>query len=96
MPGGGGPAARHESLFAGRLLIQVLFEDIERVSMVVLHADGTQDRAHGTRCTSLFPNDFPHISRSNTQPQYSAFFAVHSFNDYSLRVIHQSLRDLGD
>jgi len=96
MSGRNGRAARGKRLFAWSLLVQMLLEYVQSVPVVVLHADCTQDRTHGARGTSLFTNDFPYISRSNTQPQHSTLFAVHCFHDYRLRVIHQSLRDLGD
>ena len=88
--------ARRERLFGGYLFVEVLFEDVKGVSMVVLHADRTQDRTHGARCTSLFSNDFPYVPWSNAESQNSTFFTVYSFDYYRSRVIHQSLSDLGD
>ena len=50
-----------ERLFAVNVLFQVLFEDIKGIPVMVLHADCTENRTHGTCCTALFPNDFPDV-----------------------------------
>jgi len=62
------PGGRGGDLFAGGVVIQVLFENIERIPMMVLHADCTQNRAHGTRGSALFPNDFAYIPGGDAEP----------------------------
>lgn len=57
-----------ERLFAVRLFFQVLFEDIKGIPVMVLHADRTENRTHGTCCTALFPNDFPDVPGGDAQP----------------------------
>jgi hypothetical protein len=85
-----------ERLFGVRLFFQVLFEDIKGIPVMVLHADRTENRTHGTCCTALFPNDFPDVPGGDAQPQYCAFFSFNGFNIYRIWVIHQSLSYLGD
>ncbi len=60
----------------------VLFKNIERVAMMVLHADSAKNRTDGTRSTALFANHLTHIRGGNAQAQHSAFVSLNRlYND---------------
>src|ERR1700746_2204558 len=69
--------------------VLILFEDVESVSMMMLHADGPEDGPHGPCCAPLLSDYLADIAGSHAQPQHSALLAFDSFNYNSVRLVDQ-------
>jgi hypothetical protein len=68
----------------------VLFQNIQRVAMVKLHAHRAQDGTHGARRSALFADHLAHIRRSHTQAQHSIFIPGYSLHFDCLWIVNQS------
>lgn len=67
-------------LCAGTRSVVILFEDVQRVTVMVLHAHCAENRSDGSGRASLFPDHFTHIGGGNPEPQHSAFFPFDRFD----------------
>src|SRR5580698_3679231 len=81
-------------LVAGRSLL-VLFQDVEGVAMVVLHADGTEDGADGTRGAALFADHLAYVGRCDVEAQRGAIFFFYFFDLNVRGNVHQSAGNSG-
>ena len=81
-------------LFA-RSSVLILFQNIERVAVMVLHADSPQNGSHGPRSTPLLAYHFADIAGCNSQSQNGALLAFYSFNNDCTGFIHQGAGNFG-
>ena len=85
-----------QKLLTRRTFILMFFKNIQRVTVMVFHADSTKYGAHRTRCAPLFTDDLANVTWSHTKFKHSALISFYGFHDYCSWVIHKSLRDLCD
>jgi hypothetical protein len=78
------------------LAFVVFFEDVKRVAMVQLHADGAEDSAHRAGGAALFPDDFAYVLRRNAEFKNGIFVAVDRLNFNGRRLIYECPRDFAD
>jgi hypothetical protein len=78
------------------LLAFVFFEDVERVPVVELHADGSENGTHGPGSTPLLADNLAHILRSDPESEDGIFIPIHRFHVDSGRLIDQGLSDLAN
>jgi hypothetical protein len=83
-------------LFAGTRCVMILFEDIQRVPVVVFHAHSAENRSHRSRCASLLPDHLPYIGGCNPEPKHGALVAFHRLYQHGFRNIDERPRDLID
>ena len=75
-------------LFAGSSPVVVFLENVQCVTVVVLHAHGAENRSYRSCRASLFSDYFSHIGGSNPEPQDGALVPLHRFNLDGFRNIH--------
>lgn len=66
----------------------VFFENIQRVTVVVLHAHRAENRSDRSSCASLLPDHFSHICGGNPEPQNCAFVPLDRFDLHGFGDIH--------
>ena len=75
----------------------VFFQDIERVAVMELHADGAQDRADGAGGSALLADDFADVLGSNLEPEDSVLLAGNGLHlDCSRLRIGREPGDIAD
>ena len=85
-----------DALVSAILGFVVLFEDVERVAMVQLHADGAEDGAYRARGAPLFADDLADVVRRDPQLQDRVIVAVDGCDFDCRRLIDQGDSDLPD
>jgi hypothetical protein len=73
----------------------ILFQYVERVTVMVFHAHRSQNGSHGPRRSALLSNYFANIRRRNAKAKNCIFRAFYGFNDYSIRLVDQGAGDFG-
>lgn len=76
-------------ILAGSGSLVILFEYVERVAVMVLHADSAKNGSHRARGASLLPDHFSHISGRNPEPEHRALVSFHRFDNDCLGSINQ-------
>lgn len=66
----------------------ILFKNVQRVTMVVFHANSAENCSDGSCRASLFPDHFPHVRRGDPEPQHGALVPFDRLNFDGLRNIH--------
>ena len=79
---------------AGLFRVVVFFEDVKRVAVVKLHADGAEDGADGAGGAALLANHFAYILRRDAQAENRALVPAHRLDLDGGWLIHQGLGDL--
>jgi hypothetical protein len=74
----------------------VLFEDVERVAVMQLHADRAQDGSYGPRGAALLTDNLANVWRGDAEFEDSIFFPVDGLHRDSRRLIDQGTRDFAD
>jgi len=76
-------------LLAAICSLVILFEDIQRIAVMVLHTHRTQYGSDRARGTALLPDHLAHIRGGNPEPEYRALVSFDRFNNDCLGNIHQ-------
>jgi len=72
----------------------ILFENIQSVPVMVLHADSTEDGANRSCSTALFPDYLAHVRGGNPEAEHRALVSFHRFDKDCLGNINQRSRNL--
>jgi hypothetical protein len=85
---------RKRLCFAVACTLVVLFQDIKRVTVMVLHADCTKDGPNRASGAALFPDYLAHIRGGNPEPEHRTLFSFHRLDKDCLGNINQRARNL--
>src|SRR6185312_4132838 len=73
---------------------EAVFDNLQRMPLVQLHAGGADDRAQGSRGASLLADHFAQVPLCYAQLEHGALRTRNGFNGYKIGLIDQSLGDL--
>jgi hypothetical protein len=95
-PGGGSRVrpGRKRLFLAAACSLVVFFQDVKRVSVMVLHADSAKDGPNRACGAALFPDYLAHIRGGNPEPEHRALFSFHRFDKDCIGNINQRSRNL--
>jgi hypothetical protein len=94
--GAGDPILRTPSIVVVNRSLVILFENIQRIAVMVLHADSAKDGSYGAGGAALFPDHLAHIRGCNPEPKDRTFFPFHCLNFNCRGNINKCARDLGN
>jgi hypothetical protein len=78
------------------LVFVVLFQDVERVAMVKLHAHRSKDGSHRASGAALLADDFSNVLRRNAQLEDGVLIPIDGLDLYGCWLIHKGPRDFAD
>ena len=74
--------------------VVVLLQYVQRIAVMVLHADGTKDGPYGACGAALLPDHLTHVCGGDPEPKHRTFLTFHRFDIDCFGSIYQRAGNL--